>query len=85
MPRVGQTLTIYGRGFCSASPCSKVVLTIDKRWVTKAIRPLHGTFARRVRITQAPGPHMIRASQRGPDGRLIQFGLRIVFGPSGRE
>lgn len=85
MPRVGQTLTIYGRGFCSGAACSRVALTIDGRWVTKGIRPVRGAFVRSFKVTQAVGPHILRASQRGPNGRALQFSLRIVIGPAGRD
>ena len=86
MPRTGQLLTLYGRGFCAATACSRITVTMDGRWVARAFRPYaSGRFVLTFRLTQAMGPHLLRASQRDGAGRLRSAAVRIVLGPSGHE
>ena len=81
LPVLGQTFTVYGRGFCPRSSCSKIVLTINRHWVAKPFRPAaNGRFVRRLRVPKDPGHYVLRATQTGAGGRRLTAALTFDVG-----
>ena len=79
MPREGSKLSIFGRGFCPRTSCTKIVLTVDGRWVARPFRPgASGRFAKTITVRQARGPHTLVASQVLPSGKRARANLRFI-------
>ena len=78
-PREGSTLQIFGRGFCPRTSCSRIVLTVDGRWIAKPFRPgASGRFAKTITVHQARGPHTLVASQVQADGKRARAKLGFI-------
>lgn len=79
MPRQGSTLSIFGRGFCPRTSCTKVVVTIDGRWVVRPFRPgASGRFTKTITIRQSRGPHTLVASQVLQSGKRARAKLGFI-------
>jgi len=79
MPREGSKLSIFGRGFCPSTRCTKIVLTIDGRWVARPFRPgASGRFAKTITVRAARGPHTLVASQVLPSGKRARAKLGFI-------
>lgn len=80
-PVLGQSFTVYGRGFCPRPRCSKILLTVNSHWVSKPFRPLaNGRFVKRLRVPKDPGRYVLRATQTGVVGRRLTAALTFVVG-----
>jgi len=79
MPREGAKLQIFGRGFCATTSCTKIVLTVDGRWVAKPFRPgASGRFAKTITVRAARGPHTLVASQVRANGKRARAKLGFI-------
>jgi hypothetical protein len=79
MPREGSKLSIFGRGFCARTSCTKVVLTVDGRWVAKPFRPgASGRFVKTITVRQSRGPHTLVASQVQTNGKRARAKLGFI-------
>jgi len=75
----GDTVTVFGSGFCGAAGCSPVTVTIGDRVAVEGIQVgADGTFKATFTVTEIPARYIVTASQKGADGSLIQDTAPLV-------
>lgn len=61
----GDTVKVYGSGFCHTARCSRVTVRIGDRILARGVRVgANGTFRTTLRVTETPGGYIMTASQK---------------------
>lgn len=78
----GQTANGYGSGYCPASSCSPVSITVESSLVASGVQvgsdgKFHATF----QVSQFPGTYHVTAKQTLGDGSTIQatYGMTVLL------
>jgi hypothetical protein len=75
----GDTVTAYGSGFCGASGCSGVTLTIGGHIATEGVRVgADGKFTATFTIEEIPSRYIVTASQNAADGSILTDSAPLV-------
>jgi photosystem II stability/assembly factor-like uncharacterized protein len=77
--RTGDTVEVFGSGFCAASGCGAVTIRVGDRVAAKGVKvDARGAFQFRLRVTEAVGRHRVTASQRTKDGGELRDERTLV-------
>ena len=69
----GDTIEVYGSGFCAARGCSPVTIRIGNRVATKNVQvDSEGTFKTTVKVTETVGEYRVSASQKTEKGEELR-------------
>lgn len=75
----GDTVKVFGSGFCSAAGCSPVSLTIGGRVASEEIQVgADGTFTATFTVTEMPGRYTVTASQTTASGSTLVDSAPLV-------
>lgn len=85
--KAGDATSVYGHGFCGDPACSEVLIYLDDRPVSKAVKPSRdGTFSARIQALADPGKHEILAVQsKGPKNGEIRVIGELILGVGARQ
>jgi photosystem II stability/assembly factor-like uncharacterized protein len=79
----GDTVVVYGNGFCANTGCSPVRLTVGERVAVKEIKVNpDGSFETTFAVTEAPGHYPVTAWQRSAKGETLRD-VKMLMVPAG--
>jgi hypothetical protein len=82
----GDHATAYGSGFCAATACSPVTLTIGGRVAARNVDvSANGTFQVSFTVLEDPGRYTVTASQEDADGSTLEDSATLVVAVSDVE